>query len=72
MLYASLTPRDGRVSVCLATGGHPLPLVLRAGGTVETVGAPGSLVGILDDAGASPSSRSSSNLATRSCWSPTG
>jgi PAS domain S-box-containing protein len=49
VLYASLTPRDGRVSVCLATGGHPLPMVLRAGGTVETVGAPGSLVGILDE-----------------------
>ena len=49
VLYASLTPRDGRISVCLATGGHPLPMVLRAGGTVETVGAPGSLVGILDE-----------------------
>ena len=49
VLYASLTPREDRVSVCLATGGHPLPMVLRAGGTVETVGAPGSLVGILDD-----------------------
>jgi PAS domain S-box-containing protein len=48
VLYASITPRDDRVSVCLATGGHPLPMVLRAGGTVETVGAPGSLVGILD------------------------
>ena len=33
----------------VATGGHPLPMVLRAGGTVETVGAPGSLVGILDE-----------------------
>ena len=49
VLYASLTPRDGRISVCLATGGHPLPMVLRADGTVETVGAPGSLVGILDE-----------------------
>ena len=49
VLYASLTPRDDRVSVCLATGGHPLPMVLRAGGAVETVGAPGSLVGILDE-----------------------
>ncbi len=49
VLYASLTPRDGSISVCLATGGHPLPMVLRAGGTVETVGAPGSLVGILDE-----------------------
>jgi serine phosphatase RsbU (regulator of sigma subunit) len=49
VLYASLTPRDGRVSVCIATGGHPLPLLVRAGGAVETVGTPGSLLGILDD-----------------------
>jgi PAS domain S-box-containing protein len=49
VLYASLTPRDGRVDVCLATGGHPLPLVLHASGEVETAGSPGSLLGILDD-----------------------
>ena len=49
VLYASLTPRDGRVDVCLATGGHPLPLVLRPSGEVETAGSPGSLLGILDD-----------------------
>jgi PAS domain S-box-containing protein len=49
VLYASLTPRDRRVEVCLATGGHPLPMVLRASGEVETAGSPGSLLGILDD-----------------------
>src|SRR5918996_2523935 len=49
VLYASLTPREGRVTVGLATGGHPLPLVLRAGGEVEPAGSPGSLLGILDD-----------------------
>jgi PAS domain S-box-containing protein len=49
VLYASLTPRDDRVTVCVATGGHPLPLVLRAGGEVETTGSPGSLLGILGD-----------------------
>jgi serine phosphatase RsbU (regulator of sigma subunit) len=49
VLYASLTPRDERVTVGLATGGHPLPLVLRAGGEVEPAGSPGSLLGILDD-----------------------
>jgi serine phosphatase RsbU (regulator of sigma subunit) len=48
-LYVSLTPRDGRVSACVATGGHPLPMVVRGDGTVETVGSPGSLVGILED-----------------------
>ena len=49
VLYASLTPRDGRVEVRLATGGHPLPWVLRASGEVEAAGSPGSLLGILDD-----------------------
>jgi serine phosphatase RsbU (regulator of sigma subunit) len=49
VLYASLTPRDGRVSVVVATGGHPLPLVLRADGQVETAGSPGTLLGIVDD-----------------------
>ena len=49
VLYASLAPRDGGTTVRLATGGHPLPLVLRAGGEVETAGSPGTLLGILDD-----------------------
>ena len=48
-LYASLTPRASGVTAILATGGHPLPLVLRAGGAVETAGAPGTLLGIVDD-----------------------
>jgi PAS domain S-box-containing protein len=49
VLYAALTPREGRVSVCVATGGHPLPFVLRAGGQVETAGSPGTLLGIVDE-----------------------
>ena len=49
VLYASLTPRDGSVSARVATGGHPLPLVVRAGGAVEIAGSPGTLLGILDD-----------------------
>ena len=49
VLYASLAPRENGVSVRVATGGPPLPMVLRAGGRVETAGAPGSLVGILDE-----------------------
>ncbi len=48
VLYASLTPREDRVTVCVAVAGHPLPLVLRASGDVETVGSPGSLLGIVD------------------------
>jgi PAS domain S-box-containing protein len=48
VLYAAVTPREGRVSACVATGGHPLPFVVRAGGQVETAGSPGTLLGIVD------------------------
>jgi len=48
VLYVSLTPHGDGVSACLSAGGHPLPLVLRAGGAIETAGAPGSLLGIVD------------------------
>ncbi|SER60082.1 Serine phosphatase RsbU, regulator of sigma subunit [Lentzea xinjiangensis] len=40
---------DGGVSLSLASGGHPAPLVLRADGTVQDVSAPGAIVGILSD-----------------------
>jgi serine phosphatase RsbU (regulator of sigma subunit) len=33
----------------VASGGHPLPLVLRAGGDVHTAGRSGSLIGVLPD-----------------------
>ena len=49
VLYTSLTPRAGHVDVVVATGGHPLPLVLRASGEVQTAGLPGTLLGIVDD-----------------------
>jgi serine phosphatase RsbU (regulator of sigma subunit) len=32
-----------------AAAGHPGPIVLRASGEVETVGVPGTLLGIFDD-----------------------
>jgi serine phosphatase RsbU (regulator of sigma subunit) len=47
VLYASVTPRDDGLEAVLATGGHPLGLVLRADGSVETAGSPGTLLGIL-------------------------
>lgn len=48
--YASLNVNgDGNADVCLATGGHPLPFVLRADGTVEAVGEPGTLLGVLPE-----------------------
>lgn len=39
------------LDVLLARGGHPAPLVRRADGTVETVHAPGALLGCLVDPG---------------------
>ncbi len=48
VVYALLTPREDRVSVSLVAAGHPLPLVLRANGDIDTVGSPGSLLGIVD------------------------
>jgi PAS domain S-box-containing protein len=48
--YARLEPGDdGTVHVTLGVGGHPLPLLLRADGTVETAGSPGTLIGFVPD-----------------------
>jgi PAS domain S-box-containing protein len=47
--YAHLTPVPTGARVTLAAGGHPLPAVLRAGGQVEYVGCPGTLLGVLQD-----------------------
>jgi PAS domain S-box-containing protein len=47
--YASLVPEAGGARVSLASAGHPLPMVLRADGTVEAVGVPGTLVGVVSD-----------------------
>jgi PAS domain S-box-containing protein len=33
----------------IATGGHPLPLVLRAGGEVHSAGRPGTIIGVLEE-----------------------
>ncbi len=44
--YVSLDLGDGSATATVATGGHPLPLVLRANGSVEELGEPGFLVGI--------------------------
>ena len=49
VLFASVTPRPDGCEVVLATGGHPLPLIVRAGGAVEQAGEPGTLLGIVRD-----------------------
>ncbi|MDQ3898657.1 MAG: SpoIIE family protein phosphatase, partial [Actinomycetota bacterium] len=42
---AIVEPRPGRARIEVASGGHPLPLVARADGSVEAAGRPGSLIG---------------------------
>jgi PAS domain S-box-containing protein len=49
VLYVSLSLHGDRVTGCVASGGHPLPLILRSDGRVETAGLPGTLLGILPD-----------------------
>ncbi len=45
--YLEMTAEGARVG--LASGGHPLPLLLHPDGTVEPVGVPGTLLGIVPD-----------------------
>ena len=47
--YAYLEKLDRGARAGISTGGHPLPLVLRADGSVEPVGAPGTVLGIVPD-----------------------
>jgi PAS domain S-box-containing protein len=50
VVCARIRPGDAQATLTLASGGHPPPLVVRASGAAEWVDAPGTLVGILDDA----------------------
>jgi phosphoserine phosphatase RsbU/P len=43
--YAVVEPRAGAARVRLALGGHPRPLLVRAGGAVEPLGRPGTMLG---------------------------
>jgi serine phosphatase RsbU (regulator of sigma subunit) len=47
--YAYLETVASGVRLGFASGGHPLPLLLRPDGTVEPVGAPGTLLGVVPD-----------------------
>jgi serine phosphatase RsbU (regulator of sigma subunit) len=44
-VYARLELASARPKLTISSGGHPLPLVLRADGTVEQLGRPGTLLG---------------------------
>ena len=47
--YAYLEPLGDGARVGLASGGHPLPLLVHPDGDVEAIGAPGTLLGIVPD-----------------------
>jgi PAS domain S-box-containing protein len=47
--YAYIEKLDQGALVEVACGGHPLPLLLRRDGTVQTVGEPGTLLGVVPD-----------------------
>ncbi len=47
--YAYLEKLDRGARAGISTGGHPLPLLLRADGSVETVGHAGTLLGVVPD-----------------------
>jgi phosphoserine phosphatase RsbU/P len=48
-IYATARPTAAGASVQISSAGHPLALVRRAGGLVQTFGRPGTLLGLLPD-----------------------
>ena len=65
------TSRARRRGVTVACGGHPLPVLRRADGRVEVLGAPGTLLGLVPDPELQERS-TELRPATRSCSTPTG
>jgi len=47
--YVRLRPQPGGARLTVCAGGHPLPAILRADGTVEFAGTPGTLLGVFTD-----------------------
>ncbi|MCW3063180.1 MAG: hypothetical protein JWN32_352 [Solirubrobacterales bacterium] len=45
-IYATLDLNGASAAVTMSSGGHPLPLILRADGSVAELGEPGSLLGV--------------------------
>jgi serine phosphatase RsbU (regulator of sigma subunit) len=44
-----IRPTDAGARLTVAVAGHPLPFVVRADGSVEHAGAPGTLLGVFDE-----------------------
>ena len=49
MLFGRLRPRPDALDITFSLGGHPQPYVVRRDGTVEVVGRPGTLLGVVVD-----------------------
>jgi integral membrane sensor domain MASE1/anti-sigma regulatory factor (Ser/Thr protein kinase) len=47
--FARLEPNGAYARATVSSGGHPLPLVLRSDGAVETIGSHGTLLGVLEN-----------------------
>jgi serine phosphatase RsbU (regulator of sigma subunit) len=47
--YARLRPNPAGMRVTLSSGGHPLPIVARADGAIETAGVAGTLLGVFSE-----------------------
>lgn len=47
VVYGRIERGGKRLTLC--SGGHPLPMLLRRDGSVETIGAPGTLLGAFED-----------------------
>jgi sigma-B regulation protein RsbU (phosphoserine phosphatase) len=47
--YGKIEPDGGTAKLTLATGGHPLPYLLRPDGRVQQIGEPGSILGVMED-----------------------
>jgi sigma-B regulation protein RsbU (phosphoserine phosphatase) len=47
--FGHLEPKDGGARLTVSCGGHPLPLLLRAGGQLEPAGQPGTILGVFED-----------------------
>jgi phosphoserine phosphatase RsbU/P len=48
-IYATVRPRLGVTSVRISAAGHPLALIRRSDGRIETTGRPGTLLGLFPD-----------------------
>jgi serine phosphatase RsbU (regulator of sigma subunit) len=49
VLFGNIRQNDGGFTLDFASGGHPLPVVLRSDGSVEEVGRHGTLLGVYHD-----------------------